>query len=92
MNGTPCIVQVYKSPLRDEMYLYVDKARGLVDLPEALLTRFGEPQPVMTLPLSAGRKLARADAVQVLAAIEEQGFYLQMPPSAQELLRRDSKA
>jgi uncharacterized protein YcgL (UPF0745 family) len=92
VNSTPRIVQVYKSPRREEMYLYVDKARGLVDLPEALLARFGEPQPVMILPLSGGRKLARADAAEVLAAIEENGFYLQMPPSLEELLKRDGES
>ena len=47
------------------------------------------PEPVMLLQLAPGRKLARADAQQVLAAIEEQGFYLQMPPTPDELRRRD---
>ena len=35
----------------------------------------------MTLLLSPDRKLARAEAAVVLDAIEQQGFYLQMPPS-----------
>ena len=71
------------------MYLYVDKARGLDDVPEALLQQFGEPQPVMTLLLGPERRLARADTVQVLAQIEVQGFYLQMPPTPEQLLRGD---
>jgi uncharacterized protein YcgL (UPF0745 family) len=83
------LCQIYRSPRREETYLYVDKARGLDDVPEALLRQFGEPEPVMTLLLSPGRKLARADAAEVLAQIEKQGFYLQMPPTAEELLRRD---
>ena len=83
------LCQIYKSPRREEMYLYVDKARGLDDVPEALLRQFGEPEPVMTLLLTPERKLARADTEEVLAQIEQQGFYLQMPPTADELLRRD---
>lgn len=71
------------------MYLYVDKARGLLDVPEALLVQFGEPAPVMLVLLTPQYKLARADAAVVLASIEAQGFYLQMPPTAGELLARD---
>jgi uncharacterized protein len=33
--------------------------------------------------------LARADAALVLASIHAQGFYLQMPPTAAELMARD---
>ncbi len=83
------LCQIYASPRKEEMYLFVEKARGLTDVPEALLTRFGEPREVMTLVLEPGRKLARADASEVLERIEEQGFYLQMPPTPEELLRRD---
>ena len=37
------LVQIYRSASQQEMYLYVDKANGLVDIPEPLLARFGEP-------------------------------------------------
>jgi uncharacterized protein YcgL (UPF0745 family) len=83
------LCQVFKSPRKQEMYLYVDKARGLVDVPEVLMTQFGEPEAVMILVLDPQRKLARADTAEVLADIAEKGFYLQMPPTAAELLRRD---
>ena len=84
------LCQVYASPRKEEMYLFVDKARGLADVPEALLARFGEPREVMTLVLDPRRKLARADAAEVLERIAGQGYYLQMPPTPQELLRRDN--
>ena len=71
------------------MYLYVYKAAGVAEVPEVLLTQFGEPESVMTLVLTPGRKLARADAAEVLQKIDEQGFFLQMPPTEAELLRRD---
>jgi uncharacterized protein YcgL (UPF0745 family) len=83
------LCQVFRSPRKEEMYLYVDKARGLVDVPEVLMTQFGEPEAVMTLILDPQRKLARADTAEVLVDIAEKGFYLQMPPTAAQLLRRD---
>ena len=84
------LVELFRSSRKEEMYLYVEKARGLVDVPEVLLKQFGEAESVMTLVLEPDRKLARANAAEVLADIEEKGFYLQMPPTAEELLRRES--
>ena len=86
------LVEIFKSPRKQEMYLYVDKANGLKGIPDGLLEQFGEPESVMVLALNADRALARADAGEVLAAIETQGFYLQMPPSAEELRRRETSA
>jgi uncharacterized protein YcgL (UPF0745 family) len=85
------LCQIYRSPSQQEMYLYVEKSRGLQDVPDSLMARFGEPKVFMTLLLGPERSLARADAVQVLAGIAEQGYYLQMPPTAAELLRRDGQ-
>ena len=80
------LCQIYKSPQQQEMYLYVEMSVGLQRVPEALLARFGEPEQVMILKLDAERQLARADAEQVRQSIREQGFFLQMPPGAADLL------
>ena len=79
------LCQVFRSPRREQMYLYVSMQEGLSRVPEALLQRFGEPEPVMMLKLDGSRKLARADAEQVAAEIRDKGFYLQMPPGPAEL-------
>jgi uncharacterized protein YcgL (UPF0745 family) len=84
------LCQVYRSSRQEEMYLYVCKANGLSDVPASLLERFGEPVEVMTLLLGPERKLARAEASDVLQSIAERGFYLQMPPTAAELQQRNS--
>ncbi len=84
------LCEIFRSPRKAEMYLYVDKAAGYADLPEALLKQFGEPESVMTLLLTPDKRLARADAAEVLAQIEAQGYYLQMPPTDAELRRRDA--
>jgi uncharacterized protein YcgL (UPF0745 family) len=50
-------------------------------VPEALLSYFGTPEHVLDLDLTADRKLAREDPVEVLQNLREKGFHLQMPES-----------
>lgn len=92
MNSTSqpekLICDVYKSVKKQDLYLYVSKADGTSRVPELLLEHFGAPQHCLTLVLTPGRKLARASAEKILEAIAEQGFYLQMPPQADEEMRR----
>ncbi|RKQ96391.1 hypothetical protein C7446_2992 [Kushneria sinocarnis] len=86
MKGLLC--DVYRSPRREEMYLYVERARGLEDVPEALLKEFGRPETALTLLLTHERSLARTDAARVIEHIRSQGYYLQMPPGG-SVLERD---
>lgn len=74
------ICAIFKSSKKDEMYLYVDKKEGLERVPELLLERFGKPIDVMTMLVTREKALARTTGAKVLDAIEEKGFYLQMPP------------
>ena len=82
------ICDVYKSVKKDDVYLYVSKADGLSRVPELLFEHFGAPQHCLTLVLTPERKLARTSAERAIEAIKEQGFYLQMPPQADEEMRR----
>ncbi|PLW69474.1 YcgL domain-containing protein [Pseudohalioglobus lutimaris] len=84
------LIEVFSSSRKEEMYLYVDKAAGMEAVPEVLMKQFGEPRSVMTLLLEPERKLARVDTREVMAAIEDQGFFLQMPPTPAQLLRRNA--
>lgn len=77
------ICQIYRSRREEGMYLFVPKNQGLEAVPEALLQRFGEPEPAMVLKLTPERKLARVEAGQVLQVLAEQGYYLQLPPSGE---------
>ena len=83
------VCQIYKSEKNTEMYLYVDKKQGLELVPEPLLGRFGEPVALMVLLLEPGKKLARANIDEVMSQILENGFYLQMPPTAAQLYGRE---
>lgn len=81
------LCKIYRSSKKEGMYLYVDRVDDLDRIPETLLNSFGKPELAMTIALSPERKLARADVEKVLAAIAEQGFYLQMPPSPDQCMR-----
>ncbi len=71
---------IYRSPRKDEMYLYVCSEDDFSAVPKALLERFGSPQRVMNLCLNPERKLAREDVVLVMQNLQSQGYHLQMPP------------
>jgi uncharacterized protein len=78
-TALPC--WIYKSPHRDEMYLYLAAEDGLDAVPPALIERFGTPRLVMRLDLHPGRPLAREDVTRVMANLQAQGYHLQMPPN-----------
>ncbi len=78
------ICSIYKGDKLDEVYLYVDKQEGLSRVPKSLLEQFGTPVLAMTLVLNENRILARADTANVIASIQENGYFLQMPPGAGE--------
>jgi len=79
------LVRVYKGSRKRDSYLYVDYAEKLSRVPQALLDQFGETEQVLSLQLAADRKLARADAGEVLKQIAAVGFYLQLPPADSEI-------
>ena len=71
---------VYRSPRKQEMYLYLAREDDFDILPAPLLQGFGRPELVFELELDAQRRLAREDVTQVMHNLREQGFHLQMPP------------
>jgi len=50
-------------------------------VPELLMAGFGQPSLVMELELHENRPLARADTIKVMQQLEEEGYFLQMPPN-----------
>ncbi|GAB2507541.1 YcgL domain-containing protein [Microbulbifer agarilyticus] len=81
------LCDIYRSPREQEMYLYVQKQEGLARVPDKLQELFGEPVHVTTLILTPERTLARAEAETVIKQLQEQGFYLQMPPVVDDEMR-----
>ncbi|CPR20365.1 Protein YcgL [Brenneria goodwinii] len=78
---------IYRSAKRDQTYLYVEKKDDFSRVPEELMKSFGTPHLAMLLPLDGSKKLVRADIEKVKQALEEQGFYLQVPPPPENLLK-----
>ena len=72
---------VFRSGRKEGMYLFVRRGQVLDDLPAPLMKAFGRAEHSMDLLLRPGIKLARVSVEDVMEAIEEQGFYLQMPPA-----------
>ncbi len=79
------LVSIYKSPRKSEMYLYVLKQEQLRKVPDTLKQVFGPEEHVMDMLLTPEKKLARADTTTVIHQLEDNGFYLQMPPADNEL-------
>lgn len=82
-----CLCQVYRHPRKEGVYLYVKRDDQLSRVPDALLQQFGEPQLVMTMVLSADKKLAQLSVEKLLQELEDKGYYLQMPVSTDDYMR-----
>ncbi len=80
------ICSIFKSPRKDEMYLYVEKSAQLGRVPDALIEMFGKPVHLMDMPVRPGRTLARVNVDKMLAALSTQGYFLQMPPPKEDYM------
>lgn len=80
------IVYVYRSPKREDLYLYLTKRDDFANLPEELLAIFGKPIFSLMFNMETKRQLARVDITTVKAALEKEGYYLQLPPKPENLL------
>lgn len=71
---------IYKGPKKIDHYLYVEREDDFSRVPQALLALLGTLELVMTLELGAETKLAQVDITEVRCALQEQGYFFQMPP------------
>ncbi len=67
------------------MYLYVEKRDKFEAVPLELRQIFGKPEFVMLFNLAGEKQLKRVDNQEVLQKIQNEGFYLQMPPPPENL-------
>jgi len=72
-------VSVFRSSKKRDTYIFVRRGQDWEALPESLRGIFGQPVHSMDLVLTPDRKLARTTGRQVLDAIGEKDFFLQMP-------------
>jgi len=73
---------VYKSNKKMDTYLFVEKEDEFERVPDSLLSILGELELVMSVDLDKRDKLAQADPQQIKTSLNEQGYFLQLPPTA----------
>nr|CAA6830749.1 MAG: Unknown protein [uncultured Thiotrichaceae bacterium] len=71
---------IYRSKHRHQTYLFLPKKGDFSEVPESLVKLFGEAEFSFTFELNDTRKLMLADSAEVLRNINENGFFLQLPP------------
>ena len=79
------LCSVYKSGKKEGMYLYISKKDDFSKVPEVLMQMFGKPSFVMVMKME-GRKLAMVDIEKVKQSLQDDGFFLQLPPPPINLL------
>lgn len=90
---------VYKFSKQDDLYVYIARPDypndtetlkdWLAVLPKDFRQTLGRETFVMHLDLDSREKLARVDKAEVLAKLQEQGYFVQMPP--QDVLLRQAQ-
>ncbi|MCL4108282.1 UNVERIFIED_CONTAM: hypothetical protein GTU68_065310 [Idotea baltica] len=68
------------------MFLYLKNKDDFSTLPEKLFKLLGETTFTFDFDLTEDKKLVRADAKEVMKALDNTGYFLQMPPAKSELL------
>ena len=76
---------IYKSSKKEGAYLYIPKKDDFSQVPDTLMQMFGKPIMVMVIKLD-GRQLASVDIEKVKKSLDEEGFFLQLPPPPKNLL------
>ena len=79
---------IYKSSKKQDTYLYVPGRDDFSKVPDTLMATFGRPIFVMIMPLKQDRTLPNVDINKLRQSIKEQGFYLQLPPPPENLLKQ----
>ena len=83
---------IYKSPKKSQTYLFVKKRDDFTSVPSGLMTTFGSPILVTLINLATKDKLGMADLDKVKQNLDKEGFYLQLPPPQEDLLREHKRA
>jgi uncharacterized protein YcgL (UPF0745 family) len=83
---------IYKSAKKEQTYLFVKTRDDFSSVPKALMITFGTPILVTLTNLATKKKLAFADLAKVKDSLNDDGFYLQLPPPKEDLLKEHKSA
>ena len=88
----PIEVDIYKTTRSAEMFLFVPAGVVPEDWPDGLAETFQPAEHVMTLTLTEQQPLAAQPASEVMTAIVERGYFLQLPPSPMSMVSPEESA
>lgn len=77
---------IYRSSIKDGLYVYLAEENGLEKLPAPVMKQLGSPEFAMSLELSANKKLGQENAITVMENLARQGFHVQMPRELEQQL------
>ncbi|ENP8322277.1 YcgL domain-containing protein [Vibrio vulnificus] len=81
------LCSIYKSSKKEGTYLYIPKKDDFSQVPDTLMQMFGKPSHVMTVNFE-GRSLALVNIEKVKESLNNEGFFLQLPPPPENLLQQ----
>ena len=79
---------VYRSKRHKGMYLYLSEKDNIDIIPKSLRTLLGDIEFSFKFDLDKNRKLMQSEAKEVIELMQENGYFLQMPPPKDECLGR----
>ena len=78
---------IYKGSRKADTYLYITREDDFSAVPDALMNLLGETQLVVNIDLSTKTKLAQVSIDDVRNQLENEGYFLQLPPGDRKVER-----
>ena len=78
---------IYRSSVKDGLYVYLAEENGLESLPKPVLKQLGAPEFAMSIDLTPERALGQEHTPTVLENLTKQGFHVQMPRDIESQLK-----
>ncbi|PID63512.1 MAG: hypothetical protein CSB44_01420 [Gammaproteobacteria bacterium] len=77
---------IYRSSVREGLYVYLADPDGLDALPAPVTKQLGQAEFAMSIELTPDRKLGQENATTVIENLERVGYHLQMPRDIESVL------
>ena len=78
---------IYRSSIKEGLYVYIADEDGLDKLPAPVLKQLGTAEFSMELDLKPDRKLIQENTRTVIENLKNQGFHVQMPRDIEDQLQ-----
>lgn len=79
------LCDVYRSSRKADTYVYLPHGEDFSELPDALVQSFGKAEKILTINLTTREQLARLSVKELIERLDNDGFYLQLPPKQEDI-------